>query len=145
MSSFFVSFWKALTRTHYSRAAFRRWHGGRVGRPEPARLFGLKTALHRPLVSRAGDGGHPLRLEHTSVRCARKSFACFAGARLNANDPAGQERVSEKSLHAYSAVLDACKSRGKDGFCAHWVRAPRGTSSHGKSEILSQRKIERPK
>ena len=49
-----------------------------------------------------------MRLEHTSVRCARKSFACFAGARLNANDPAGQERVSEKSLHAYSAVLDAC-------------------------------------
>ena len=85
---------------------------GRVGWPEPARLFGLKTALHRPLVSRAGDGGHPLRLEHTSVRCARKSFACFAGARLNANDPAGQERVSEKSLHAYSAVLDVRAGAG---------------------------------
>ena len=79
---FLFLIWKALTRIHYSRAAFRRWHGGRVGRPEPARLFGLKTALHRPLVSRAGDGGHSLRLEHMSARCARKAFACMAGARL---------------------------------------------------------------
>ena len=35
-----------------------------------------------PLVSRAGDGGHSLRLEHMSARCARKAFACMAGARL---------------------------------------------------------------
>ena len=82
--------------------------------PSPARFAsGRRRAL---FASRA----HECSLRPQSLRLhGRRSF--------DSNDPAGQERVGEKSLHAYSAVLDACRSRGKDGFCAHWVRAPRGT------------------
>ena len=56
-----------------------------------------------------------------------QSFRLHGRRSFDSNDPAGQERVSEKSLHAYSAVLDACRTRRENGFCARWVRAPRGT------------------